>query len=121
MDWSADLTPDKEPLDWNTRMKIAAGAAKGLEYLQNKVNPPVNIYGDFKSSSILLDEGYHPKLSDFRNYGYCAPEHAMIGQLTLRSDIYSFGVVFLELITGRKAIDNIRSHGEQNLVTWVIL
>ncbi|KNA24218.1 hypothetical protein SOVF_017650 [Spinacia oleracea] len=59
-----DFPPDKEPLDWNTRMKIAAGAAKGLEYLHDKANPPV-IYRDFKSSNILLDEGFHPKLSDF--------------------------------------------------------
>ncbi|CAK9171918.1 unnamed protein product, partial [Ilex paraguariensis] len=59
-----DLPPDKEPLDWYTRMNIAAGAAKGLEYLHDKANPPV-IYRDFKSSNILLDEGYFPKLSDF--------------------------------------------------------
>ncbi|XP_007043875.2 PREDICTED: serine/threonine-protein kinase PBS1 [Theobroma cacao] len=131
-----DLPPEKEPLDWNTRMKIAAGAAKGLEYLHDKANPPV-IYRDFKSSNILLDEGFHPKLSDFGlaklgpvgdkshvstrvmgTYGYCAPEYAMTGQLTVKSDVYSFGVVFLELITGRKAIDSTRPHGEQNLVTW---
>ncbi|KAK7272812.1 hypothetical protein RIF29_13852 [Crotalaria pallida] len=131
-----DLPPDKEPLDWNTRMKIAAGAAKGLEYLHDKANPPV-IYRDFKSSNILLDEGFHPKLSDFGlaklgpvgdkshvstrvmgTYGYCAPEYAMTGQLTVKSDVYSFGVVFLELITGRKAIDSTQPHGEQNLVTW---
>ncbi|XP_027353340.1 serine/threonine-protein kinase PBS1 isoform X1 [Abrus precatorius] len=130
------LPPDKEPLDWNTRMKIAAGAAKGLEYLHDKANPPV-IYRDFKSSNILLDEGYHPKLSDFGlaklgpvgdkshvstrvmgTYGYCAPEYAMTGQLTVKSDVYSFGVVFLELITGRKAIDSSQPQGEQNLVTW---
>ncbi|KAF3960745.1 hypothetical protein ACB098_02G039600 [Castanea mollissima] len=131
-----DIPPDKEPLDWNTRMKIAAGAAKGLEYLHDKANPPV-IYRDLKSSNILLDEGYHPKLSDFGlaklgpvgdkthvstrvmgTYGYCAPEYAMTGQLTLKSDVYSFGVVFLELITGRKAIDNTRAPGEHNLVAW---
>ncbi|CAA6654231.1 unnamed protein product [Spirodela intermedia] len=124
-----DIPPDKEPLDWNTRMKIAAGAAKGLEYLHDKANPPV-IYRDFKSSNILLDEGFHPKLSDFGlaklgpvgdkthvstrvmgTYGYCAPEYAMTGQLTLKSDVYSFGVVLLELITGRKAIDNARAPG----------
>ena len=118
-------------------MKIAAGAAKGLEYLHDKANPPV-IYRDLKSSNILLDEGYHPKLSDFGlaklgpvgdkthvstrvmgTYGYCAPEYAMTGQLTLKSDVYSFGVVFLELITGRKAIDNNRAQGEHNLVAWV--
>lgn len=131
-----DLPPDKEPLDWSTRMKIAAGAAKGLEYLHDKASPPV-IYRDFKSSNILLDEGFHPKLSDFGlaklgptgdkshvstrvmgTYGYCAPEYAMTGQLTVKSDVYSFGVVFLELITGRKAIDGTKPHGEQNLVTW---
>lgn len=131
-----DLPPNKHPLDWNARMKIAAGAAKGLEYLHDKASPPV-IYRDFKSSNILLGEGYHPKLSDFGlaklgpvgdkthvstrvmgTYGYCAPEYAMTGQLTLKSDVYSFGVVFLELITGRKAIDNTRATGEQNLVAW---
>ncbi|KAL5701353.1 Serine/threonine-protein kinase pbl27 [Ranunculus cassubicifolius] len=131
-----DLSPYKEPLDWNTRMKIAAGAAKGLEYLHDKADPPV-IYRDLKSSNILLDEGYHPKLSDFGlaklgptgdkthvstrvmgTYGYCAPEYAMTGQLTLKSDIYSFGVVLLELITGRKAIDNARIRAEHNLVAW---
>lgn len=134
-----DLPPDKEALDWNTRMKIAAGAAKGLEHLHDKANPPV-IYRDFKSSNILLGEGFHPKLSDFGlaklgpvgdkthvstrvmgTYGYCAPEYAMTGQLTVKSDVYSFGVVFLELITGRKAIDNARPAGEQNLVAWVSL
>ncbi|KAJ9563948.1 hypothetical protein OSB04_009108 [Centaurea solstitialis] len=131
-----DLPPDREALDWNTRMKIAAGAAKGLEFLHDKANPPV-IYRDFKSSNILLDEGFEPKLSDFGlaklgptgdkshvstrvmgTYGYCAPEYAMTGQLTVKSDVYSFGVVFLELITGRKAIDSSQPHGQQNLVTW---
>ncbi|KAH0931446.1 hypothetical protein HID58_008563 [Brassica napus] len=105
-----DLPPDKEALDWNMRMKIAAGAAKGLEFLHDKANPPV-IYRDFKSSNILLAEGFHPKLSDFGlaklgptgdkshvstrvmgTYGYCAPEYAMTGQLTVKSDVYSFGV-----------------------------
>ncbi|KAK6929249.1 Serine-threonine/tyrosine-protein kinase, catalytic domain [Dillenia turbinata] len=131
-----DLPPDKKRLDWNSRMKIAAGAAKGLEYLHDKASPPV-IYRDLKCSNILLDEGYHPKLSDFGlaklgpvgdkthvstrvmgTYGYCAPEYAMTGQLTLKSDVYSFGVVLLEIITGRKAIDNSKSAGEHNLVAW---
>ncbi|KAL3719050.1 hypothetical protein ACJRO7_004057 [Eucalyptus globulus] len=131
-----DLPPDRKQLDWNTRMKIAAGAAKGLEYLHDKANPPV-IYRDLKCSNILLGEGYHPKLSDFGlaklgpvgdkthvstrvmgTYGYCAPEYAMTGQLTLKSDVYSFGVVLLEIITGRKAIDHSKSAGEHNLVAW---
>ncbi|KAA8518292.1 hypothetical protein F0562_015825 [Nyssa sinensis] len=59
-----DISPGKKQLDWNTRMKIAAGAAKGLEYLHDKTSPSV-IYRDLKCSNILLNEGYHPKLSDF--------------------------------------------------------
>ncbi|WOG86727.1 hypothetical protein DCAR_0205945 [Daucus carota subsp. sativus] len=128
--------PSRKSLDWNTRMKIAAGAARGLEYLHDKMNPPV-IYRDLKCSNILLGEDYHPKLSDFGlakvgptgdnthvstrvmgTYGYCAPDYAMTGQLTFKSDIYSFGVVLLEIITGRKAIDNTKSAKEQNLVAW---
>ncbi|KAF3442072.1 hypothetical protein FNV43_RR15988 [Rhamnella rubrinervis] len=131
-----DISPGQKNLDWSTRMKIAAGAAKGLEYLHDKASPPV-IYRDLKCSNILLGEGYHPKLSDFGlaklgpvgdnthvstrvmgTYGYCAPEYAMTGQLTLKSDVYSFGVVLLEIITGRKAIDSSKSTGEQNLVAW---
>lgn len=131
-----DVSPGKKRLDWNTRMKIAAGAAKGLEYLHVKASPPV-IYRDLKCSNILLDKDYHPKLSDFGlaklgpvgdnthvstrvmgTYGYCAPEYAMTGQLTLKSDVYSFGVVLLEIITGRKAIDNSKTGGEHNLVAW---
>ncbi|KAL9236629.1 hypothetical protein vseg_011273 [Gypsophila vaccaria] len=131
-----DLPPNKEPLDWHTRMKIAEGAAKGLEYLHETINPSV-IYRDFKAANILLEEEFNPKLSDFGlarigptgeedhvstrvmgTYGYCAPEYAMTGQLTTKSDVYSFGVVFLELISGRRAIDTTKATAEQNLVTW---
>ncbi|KAH7544352.1 hypothetical protein JRO89_XS15G0152600 [Xanthoceras sorbifolium] len=59
-----DTAPDRKPLDWNTRMKIAGGAAKGLEYLHEAANPPV-IYRDFKASNILLDKDFNAKLSDF--------------------------------------------------------
>ncbi|XP_057437035.1 probable serine/threonine-protein kinase PBL26 isoform X1 [Lotus japonicus] len=131
-----DLHPQQKPLDWFTRMKIALDAAKGLEYLHDKANPPV-IYRDLKSSNILLDNDFNAKLSDFGlaklgptgdkshvssrvmgTYGYCAPEYQRTGQLTVKSDVYSFGVVLLELITGRRAIDNTRSAREQNLVSW---
>ncbi|XP_028769590.1 probable serine/threonine-protein kinase PBL21 isoform X1 [Neltuma alba] len=131
-----DIKPNQELLSWNDRMKIAVGAARGLEYLHCKANPPV-IYRDLKSANILLDNDFNPKLSDFGlaklgpvgdnthvstrvmgTYGYCAPEYAMSGKLTLKSDIYSFGVVLMELITGRRAIDVSKKPGEQNLVAW---
>ncbi|KAL2926060.1 putative serine/threonine-protein kinase PBL5 [Bienertia sinuspersici] len=124
-----DLRPKQKALDWNTRMAIAAGAARGLEYLHDKMKPPV-IYRDLKCANILLGEEYNPKLSDFGlakvgpvgdkthvstrvmgTYGYCAPDYAMTGQLTFKSDIYSFGVE-------EKAIDNTKEGREQNLVAW---
>ncbi|GKU86087.1 hypothetical protein SLEP1_g659 [Rubroshorea leprosula] len=131
-----EISPEQKPLDWYTRMKIALDAARGLEYLHDKANPPV-IYRDLKSSNILLDSNFNAKLSDFGlaklgpigdkthvssrvmgTYGYCAPEYQRTGQLTVKSDVYSFGVVLLELITGRRAIDTTRQTHEQNLVTW---
>ncbi|GMJ09018.1 PBS1-Like 26 [Hibiscus trionum] len=131
-----NVRPGQKPLDWYARMKIALDAAKGLEYLHDKANPPI-IYRDLKSSNILLDKELNAKLSDFGlaklgptgdnthvssrvmgTYGYCAPEYQRTGHLTVKSDLYSFGVVLLELITGRRAIDTTRPNKEQNLVTW---
>ncbi|KAE8712900.1 Serine/threonine-protein kinase CDG1 [Hibiscus syriacus] len=131
-----DIKPHRKPLDWYTRMKIALGASKGLEYLHDKANPPV-IYRDLKTSNILLDEEFNARLSDFGlaklgpegdkthvssrvmgTYGYCAPEYQRTGRLTVKSDVYSFGVVLLELISGRRVIDTTRPNQEQNLVTW---
>ncbi|KAL6853486.1 hypothetical protein ACP4OV_019515 [Aristida adscensionis] len=131
-----DLPPNWKPLAWHTRMQIAVEAAKGIEYLHEVANPPV-IYRDLKASNILLDGDFHAKLSDFGlaklgpvgdkshvstrvmgTYGYCAPEYAMTGKLTKMSDIYSFGVVLLEIITGRRAIDAARPSEEQVLVQW---
>ncbi|XP_027773568.1 probable serine/threonine-protein kinase PBL25 isoform X2 [Solanum pennellii] len=130
------LFREGSPLDWFTRMKIASNAAKGLEYLHHKANPPV-IYRDLKSSNILLDKEYNAKLSDFGlaklgpmgdnshvssrvmgTYGYCAPEYQRTGQLSVKSDVYSFGVVLLELITGKRAVDPTKNGHEQILVAW---
>ncbi|KAM3295261.1 hypothetical protein ACQJBY_037879 [Aegilops geniculata] len=134
-----DLPPSSPGLDWAMRMRIAQGAARGLEYLHDasrRPGPPV-IYRDFKASNILLDGCFRAHLSDFGlakvgpvgdkthvstrvmgTYGYCAPEYALTGKLTTMSDVYSFGVVFLEIITGRRVIDTSRPRDEHNLVQW---
>lgn len=131
-----DLPPGKQPIDWSTRMKVAMHAAQGLEYLHETNNPPV-IYRDLKSSNILLDQDFNAKLSDFGlaklgpvgdkthvtsrvmgTLGYCAPEYQKTGKLTVKSDIYSYGVVLLELITGRRAVDLTRKSEELHLVRW---
>ncbi|KAL9279671.1 putative receptor-like kinase LIP1 RLK-Pelle-RLCK-VIIa-1 family [Arabidopsis thaliana] len=129
--------PGQKPMDWITRMKIAFGAAQGLDYLHDKVTPAV-IYRDLKASNILLDAEFYPKLCDFGlhnlepgtgdslflssrvmdTYGYSAPEYTRGDDLTVKSDVYSFGVVLLELITGRRAIDTTKPNDEQNLVAW---
>lgn len=125
-------------LDWETRLRISLEAAKGLEYLHEHVNPPV-IHRDFKSSNILLDRNLHAKVSDFGlaklgpdkagghvstrvlgTQGYIAPEYALTGHLTTKSDVYSYGVVLLELLTGRVPVDIKRPAGEGVLVSWAL-
>ncbi|KAI3864976.1 hypothetical protein MKW92_002419 [Papaver armeniacum] len=129
-----DLPPGNKSLDWKTRMKIAEGVAKALEYLHNKKLPPI-IYGGLKTTGILLDENYNPKLSDFScinhvarsgytgeheklPYGYIATELFFTSRVSFKSDVYSFGVVLLELISGRKAIDRTRTSGEICMALW---
>ncbi|CAH8360928.1 unnamed protein product [Eruca vesicaria subsp. sativa] len=128
----------EEVLDLSTRMQIALGSAKGLAYLHNVAQPPV-IYRDLKTANILLDHGYKARLSDFGlakfgpsgdmshvstrvmgTHGYCAPEYASTGKLTMKSDIYSFGVVMLELITGRKPIGDSCMGSKRMLVNWAL-
>ncbi|CAJ2647543.1 proline-rich receptor-like protein kinase PERK13-like protein [Trifolium pratense] len=122
-------------LDWPKRMKIAIGAARGLAYLHEGCNPKI-IHRDIKSSNILLDNAYEAQVADFGlakltdaahthvstrvmgTFGYMAPEYATTGKLTDRSDVFSFGVVLLELITGRKPVDSTQPVGEESLVEW---
>ncbi|TKY52788.1 Receptor serine/threonine-protein kinase ALE2 [Spatholobus suberectus] len=123
------------PLDWEARTKIALGAARGLAYLHEDSNPRV-IHRDFKASNVLLEDDFTPKVSDFGlareategsrhistrvmgTFGYVAPEYAMTGHLLVKSDVYSYGVVLLELLTGRKPVDMSQPPGQENLVTW---
>ncbi|KAL7240547.1 hypothetical protein ACSBR2_006243 [Camellia fascicularis] len=122
-------------LDWVTRVKIAAGAARGIAYLHEDCHPRI-IHRDIKSSNILLDNNFEARVSDFGlaklaldadthvttrvmgTFGYMAPEYASSGKLTEKSDVFSFGVVLLELITGRKPVDSSQPLGEESLVEW---
>ncbi|MQM20472.1 hypothetical protein Taro_053493 [Colocasia esculenta] len=123
-------------LSWAQRVKIAVGAARGLEYLHEKAQPHM-IHRDIKSSNVLIFYDDVAKIADFDlsnqapdmaarlhstrvlgTFGYHAPEYAMTGQLSSKSDVYSFGVVLLELLTGRKPVDHTLPRGQQSLVTW---
>ncbi|XP_042454508.1 proline-rich receptor-like protein kinase PERK9 isoform X1 [Zingiber officinale] len=124
-------------MDWATRVKVAAGAARGIAYLHEDCNPKI-IHRDIKSSNILLDNNFEAQVSDFGlarlaleldacthvttrvmgTFGYLAPEYASSGKLTEKSDVFSFGVVLLELITGEKPVDNTRPSGDEGLVEW---
>ncbi|XP_062179761.1 proline-rich receptor-like protein kinase PERK8 [Phragmites australis] len=125
-------------MDWPKRMKIAIGAARGLTYLHEDCHPRI-IHRDIKSANILLDDAFEAKVADFGlakltndslthistrvmgTFGYMAPEYASSGKLTDRSDVFSFGVVLLELITGRKPVDSSQPLGEESLVEWARL
>jgi len=104
--------------DWRTRVKICIGVADGLTYLHEEIHPPI-VHRDIKASNILLDRNLSPKIADFGlakffpgnmthistrvagTLGYLAPEYAIRGQLTKKADVYSFGVLLLEIVSGR--------------------
>ncbi|XP_022959758.1 probable receptor-like protein kinase At1g80640 isoform X2 [Cucurbita moschata] len=122
-------------LTWHLRMKIAVDIARGLEYLHEHRSPPV-VHRDLKSSNILLDSDFNAKLSDFGltvnlgaqnkniklsgTLGYVAPEYLLDGKLTDKSDVYAFGVVLLELLTGKKPVEKMGPTQSQSLVSWAI-
>ncbi|XP_020575152.1 receptor-like protein kinase HSL1 [Phalaenopsis equestris] len=123
-------------LDWPTRYKIAVDAAEGLCYLHHDCVPAI-VHRDVKSNNILLDAGLGAKVADFGvakvvegvekgprsmsviagSCGYIAPEYAYTLRVNEKSDIYSFGVVILELVTGKLPVDP--EFGEKDLVKWV--
>ncbi|XP_028792338.1 receptor protein-tyrosine kinase CEPR1-like [Neltuma alba] len=124
-------------LTWPTRHQIALGIAQGLSYIHHDLLPPI-IHRDIKSTNILLDAHYQPKVADFGiakvlqarggkdstttviagTYGYLAPEYAYSARATTKCDVYSFGVILMELITGKKPVE--AEFGEnRNIVYWV--
>ncbi|KAL6522483.1 putative serine/threonine-protein kinase pix13 [Orobanche minor] len=124
------------PLSWDIRLKILIGAARGLAFLH--ASDKKVIYRDFKASNILLDGSYNSKISDFGlakngptaskshvttqvlgTYGYAAPEYVATGHLYVKSDVYGFGVVLVEMLTGLRTLDQTRPSGQHNLIDWI--
>ncbi|KAI3995969.1 hypothetical protein MKX01_037466 [Papaver californicum] len=122
-------------MDWTTRLKIALGSAKGLAYLHEDCHPKI-IHRDIKAANILIDFKFEAQVADFGlakiasdtnthistrvmgTFGYLAPEYASSGKLSDKSDVFSFGVMLLELITGRRPVDSSQSYMDDSLVDW---
>ncbi|RWV93328.1 hypothetical protein GW17_00044229 [Ensete ventricosum] len=111
-------------MDWSMRLKIALGSAKGIAYLHEDCNPRV-IHRDIKSANILLDLNFEAMVSSSDDNKsntlgskYLAPEYASSGKLTEKSDVFSYGVMLLELITGRRPADTLHALSEDCLVDW---
>ncbi|CAB4265542.1 unnamed protein product [Prunus armeniaca] len=123
-------------LPWEVRFNVAVAVAEALNYLHNECPPPI-IHRDVKSSNILLSDELLPQLSDFGlamwgstdsayvissdvvgTFGYIAPEYFMHGMVSDKIDVYAFGVVLLELLSGRKPVDAGAPKGQESLVKW---
>lgn len=124
-----------KPFEWKTRLAIALDVARGVEYLHGLAQQ-IFIHRDLKPSNILLGDDARAKVADFGlvrlapegkasfqtklagTFGYLAPEYAATGRLTTKADVYSFGVILMEIITGRRALDDSRPEENLHLVTW---
>ncbi|KAG8478114.1 hypothetical protein CXB51_027871 [Gossypium anomalum] len=124
-----------KPLEWTKRLTIALDVARGVEYLHGLAHQSF-IHRDLKPSNILLGDDMRAKVADFGlvrlapegkasietriagTFGYLAPEYAVTGRVTTKVDVFSFGVILMELITGRKALDESQPEESIHLVTW---
>ncbi|XP_028221101.1 PTI1-like tyrosine-protein kinase At3g15890 [Glycine soja] len=123
-------------LDWPRRMTIAIGAAEGLGYLHHEANPHI-IHRDIKASNVLLDTEFEAKVADFGfaklipegvshlttrvkgTLGYLAPEYAMWGKVSGSCDVYSFGILLLEILSAKKPIEKLPGGVKRDIVQWV--
>ncbi|CAO2823510.1 unnamed protein product [Amaranthus hypochondriacus] len=132
-----DTNREKPSLDWNKRLHIALGAARGLVYLHEQCNPKI-IHRDVKAANILLDESFEAVVGDFGlaklldsreshvttavrgTVGHIAPEYLSTGQSSEKTDVFGFGVLLLELITGQKTIDAGKGQAQKGMkLDWV--
>lgn len=134
-DWLHEKHDGPKRLDWPTRYRIAVGTAKGLKFLHHDCSPVV-IHRDMKASNILLDDTFNPHVTDFGlarcldvegthvstvvagTVGYVPPEYSQSWRATTKGDVYSYGVVLLELVTGRRPL-SVSENSDGNLVEWV--
>lgn len=135
--WLHERLDGPSSLDWDTRLQIAQGAARGLAYLHQSCEPHI-LHRDIKSSNILLNENFEAHLADFGlarlilspydthvttdlvgTLGYIPPEYGQASVASYKGDVYSFGVVLLELLTGKRPMDMCKPKGSRDLISWV--
>lgn len=135
--WLHEKPDGRSKLNWDTRLRIAQGAIKGLAYLHQSCDPHI-LHRDIKSSNILLDENFEARLADFGlarlilpydthvttdlvgTLGYIPPEYGQASVASYKGDVYSFGVVLLELLTGKRPMDMCKPKGSRDLISHVM-
>ncbi|KAM0888594.1 hypothetical protein ACQ4PT_028239 [Festuca glaucescens] len=136
-EFKSEISVLTKPLEWKKRLSIALDVARGVEYLHSLAQQTF-IHRDLKPSNILLGDDMKAKVADFGlvrlapsdgkcvsvetrlagTFGYLAPEYAVTGRVTTKADVFSFGVILMELVTGRRALDDTQPEDSMHLVTW---